>query len=93
MPKKTSIDAPATIIVTLPEDAKLTIDGNATTSTSNRRVFVSPTLQADTDYVYTLRAEIVREGRTIAETQQVTVRAGVETPVAFNLAASSVASR
>ena len=42
--KKTSIDgaAPATLVVNVPADARLTIDGEATTSTSTQRVFVSP---------------------------------------------------
>ncbi|HKB35183.1 MAG TPA: TIGR03000 domain-containing protein, partial [Gemmataceae bacterium] len=73
--------------------AKLTIDGNATTSTSSRRIFTSPTLQMGQEYVYTLRAEIIREGRTVAETQQVTVRAGEETPVQFSMSTQGVAVR
>ena len=36
--EKTMISAPATIIVSLPADAKLTIDDAATTSTASPRV-------------------------------------------------------
>jgi len=93
MPKKTEAEAPATIVVSLPAEARLSIDGNVTSSTSARRVFTSPALQQGETYVYTLRAEIVREGQTIAETQTVTVRAGEQTPVSFNLTSQGVASR
>lgn len=89
--KKTS--APATIVVTLPEGAVLTIDGNATTSTSARRTFTTPELDLNSDYVYTLRAEVVREGRNVVETQTVTVRGGRMTEVPFNFTSAGVASR
>src|SRR5262249_12889669 len=86
MPKKTEGPAPATIIVSLPADARLLIDGNTTTSTSARRIFTSPSLQPGADYVYTLRAEMIRNGQTVVQTQQVTVRAGEESTVGFTLA-------
>src|SRR2546426_118647 len=65
MPKKTEGPSPATIIVSLPANARLLIDGNSTSSTSARRIFTSPTLQPGADYVYTLRAEIIRDGQTV----------------------------
>lgn len=92
-PKKAEMAYPATIVVTLPVDAKLTIDGNTTTSTSARRVFTSPALEQGQEYVYTLRAEILRDGQMIAETQNITVRAGAEIPVQFTFASSGVAIR
>jgi len=96
MPKtkeKTGVDAPATIIVTLPEGATLTIDGNATTSTAGRRTFVTPALDVNSDYVYTLRAELVTEGRPVVQTQTVTVRGGLVSNVPFNFSTGAVASR
>lgn len=95
MPKgkeKTSLERPATIVVTLPEDARLSIDGNNTTSTSNRRTFITPALDINSEYVYTLRAEVMVEGRPVVETQTVTVRGGQLTTVPFNFS-STVASR
>ena len=94
-PKKTApkTTAAATILVTLPVEARLTVDGNATRSTSERRMFVSPVLEPGADYVYTLRAEIVRDGSTLARTQEVTVRSGQTTNVPFNFSTQSVASR
>jgi len=86
--KKTS----ATIVVSLPADARLIVDGNATTSTSDRRTLFTPALEVGSTYVYSMRAEIVRDGRTESQTQQVTVRGGEVSNIQFNFA-SGVASR
>jgi len=85
--------APATIIVSLPADAKLFIDGAATTSTAARRVFVSPELNPGKEFHYTLKAEFAREGKPVTETKRVAVTAGNETNVLFDAAAPSVAAR
>jgi uncharacterized protein (TIGR03000 family) len=90
--KKTGMaPAPATLIVSLPADAKLIIDDTTTTSTSTERVFVSPTLTPGTDYNYTLKAEVVRNGKTVKVEEKVVVRAGQETRV--TLLATDVAAR
>ena len=85
--------APATIVVTLPAEAKLTVDGNATRATSNRRTFVTPALEVGGDYSYTLRAEMVQDGQVAVQTQNVTVRGGETTEVSFTFASQGVASR
>jgi uncharacterized protein (TIGR03000 family) len=94
-PDKSSLAAPpaATIVVSLPADAKLSIDDSPTTSTGPSRVFVTPELAPDRDFHYTLKAEVVRDGRPITLQKQVTVRAGQETPVTFTLPATGVVSR
>jgi uncharacterized protein (TIGR03000 family) len=84
--------APATILVSLPADAQLTVDDTATTSTSASRVFVSPPLQRGKDYQYTLTAAIVRDGQKLAATERVTVRAGQETRVSLPPARFATAS-
>jgi len=90
--KKTGMaPAPATLIVSLPADAKLIIDDTTTTSTSTERVFVSPTLTPGTDYNYTLKAEVVRNGKAVKVEEKVVVRAGQETRV--TLLATDVAAR
>ncbi len=89
---KAEIEAPATIVVSLPADARLSVDGNGTTSTSDRRTFTTPVLPTAEQFQYTLRAEIVRDGRTIVETQTVNVRGGQETAVPFNFSSTGVAS-
>src|SRR5262249_46280138 len=91
---KGAVAAPATIVVSLPANARLTIDGAPTTSTSPTPLFATPVLQTGRDFYYTLRAEVVRNGQTVAQTQRVAVRAGQETRVALPLAATqTVASR
>jgi len=93
-PKKTSqTSAPATIIVSLPADARLFVDGNSTTSTSDRRTLVTPELAFGTTYVYTMRAEIVRDGQVQSQSQQVNVIGGQTATVQFNLSGQGVASR
>jgi uncharacterized protein (TIGR03000 family) len=83
----------ATIVVNLPEDAKLTIEGEETTSTSSQRVFVSPTLESGKEYEYTLKAQIVREGKVQTATAHVTVRPGEVSRVELKLPAQGVAAQ
>jgi uncharacterized protein (TIGR03000 family) len=83
--------APATIVVSLPAEAKLTVDGTATKSTSAQRTFTTPALSPARDFYYTFRATIVREGRPISAEQRVRVRAGQKTPVRFDFATTGVA--
>jgi uncharacterized protein (TIGR03000 family) len=81
--------SPATVRVTLPDDARLTIDGRATRSTSAQRLFVSPPLEAGNSYRYTFRASFVRAGKTITVEQEVFVRAGRETLVSLDVSAEA----
>jgi uncharacterized protein (TIGR03000 family) len=85
--------APATIHVTLPADAKLTVDDNPTTSISTVRVLVSPTLEPGKEFHYTLKGEILRDGKPVVATQKITVRAGEETRVNFEFPVASVAAK
>src|SRR5262245_37205116 len=90
--KKAELDANrAYLVVTLPEDAKLTIDDGTTVSTSETRTFVTPELQKDKEFVYNLKAQIVREGKTLTLTKQAVVRAGKETKIALDIPAQAVA--
>jgi uncharacterized protein (TIGR03000 family) len=75
----TQVAAPATIVVRLPVDTKLTIEGHATRSTSALRTFTTPPLEPGREFEYTLKAELTQAGRTQTTTTQVTVRAGEET--------------
>jgi len=89
-PKKTS--APATIVINLPADARLLVDGNTTTSTTDRRTLVTPELLFGSDYVYNMTAEVVREGRTMTESQTVTVRGGETSTIAFTFPTQAASS-
>jgi uncharacterized protein (TIGR03000 family) len=89
----TATPTPASVVVELPADAKLVIDDHLTQSMSEVRRFVSPPLPPGKDYHYTLKAEIVREGKPQIQTQQITVRAGEETRVTVQFPSATVASR
>ena len=71
----------ATIVVTLPEDARLTFDGEATVSTGSSRLFITPPLERGRDFHYTLEAKFLRNSKAETSTRQITVRAGQETRV------------
>jgi uncharacterized protein (TIGR03000 family) len=87
-------EAPATIVVSVPADAKVTIDNNPTTSTSDRRVFVSPSLPLGRDYHYSVQAKVMRDGKPVTVAKTITVRAGEETQVSLDVpATTAVASR
>jgi len=89
-PRVTSVVAPATILVSLPSGARLSVDGSPlSNSTSDRRTLVTPDLEVGQTYVYTIRAELGKLG----QTQQVTVRGGQTSTVQFNFASQTVASR
>ena len=77
--------APAAIAVTLPADAKLTFDGQATRSTSAHRLFTTPPLQKGKNFHYSVKAEFVRAGRTISVQQEISVQAGRETFVSLDI--------
>jgi uncharacterized protein (TIGR03000 family) len=87
------VAAPATLVVNLPADATLTINGQRTTSTSSRRVFLSPALKPGKVYRYSLTAEVNRGGNPVSWSRDVTVRAGAESNVTLTVPAASVASR
>jgi len=90
MPKKvTSVTAPSTIVVSLPADATLTVDGVATTSTSAQRTLVTPALDTETTYVYTLRAQV--NGQTLVN--EVHLRGGQVIETQFSFPGQSVVSR
>jgi uncharacterized protein (TIGR03000 family) len=84
-PKKAAqlFDNQARLVVALPANAKLYVDDNLTKSTSSRRSFVTPELQPGQSYFYVLRAEVDRDGKTVAQSKKVTVRAGQTVETSF----------
>jgi uncharacterized protein (TIGR03000 family) len=89
-PASAQVDAPATIYVTLPADAKLSIDDNVTSSTSTMRVFASPVLKTGMEYYYTLKGEVIRDGQPVTTTKQIAVHAGEEARVEMAFPATSL---
>jgi uncharacterized protein (TIGR03000 family) len=78
---ETSLNNQARLIVEVPADAKLLIDG--TPMKSNSRVFRTPKLDPKLSYYYDVTAEVVRDGKTVSSTKRVIVRAGEEVHTAF----------
>jgi uncharacterized protein (TIGR03000 family) len=73
--------APAFITVNVPADAKVTIDGAATVSTSTVRVFQSRNLNPGTVQYYTFVAEVIRDGKSYTATERVAVEAGAKAEI------------
>jgi uncharacterized protein (TIGR03000 family) len=80
---KTALANQATVVVKLPADANLFVDGERASLTSDTRSFVTPALEADRDYVYTMKAEAKRNGEVVSRTERVLVHAGRTTRVDF----------
>jgi uncharacterized protein (TIGR03000 family) len=83
-------DAPADkalLLVRLPADAVLTIEGGATRQTGGERLFVSPPLAPGKRYSYTVKAEWKEDGKTRSEVQEVVVAAGQQSLVVFGAGA------
>jgi uncharacterized protein (TIGR03000 family) len=81
----------AKLYVTLPADAKLTIDGTPTVSTSETRFFESPSLTPGKTFYYVLKATVVRDGKTETVKKEVIVRAGEDTRVRIEIPETAVA--
>ena len=57
--------------------------GRRSASRTCSRTFQTPKLEPGRTYAYTLKAEVTRDGRTLSETRQVTLRAGKPVTVEF----------
>jgi uncharacterized protein (TIGR03000 family) len=85
-PKKeeqAKVPAPATIVVTLPANARLVIDGYTSNQTSDRRVLLTPPIPAGQEFTYSLVVHVNQDGQDVQQTQRVTVRPGQQVPVRF----------
>jgi uncharacterized protein (TIGR03000 family) len=67
---------PATLVVHLPEAARLKVDDTTTKSTSDRRVFTTPPLEPGKTFHYTLTADLERDGKSVHTSRTVEVHAG-----------------
>jgi uncharacterized protein (TIGR03000 family) len=73
----------ATVVVRLPAQAKLYVDGQEANLTSDRRSFTTPELAANRDYYYTVKAVAQSNGETLVQSQRILVRAGKVAQVNF----------
>jgi uncharacterized protein (TIGR03000 family) len=66
----------ALVVVELPEDAALWVDGQLTRATGRTRYFESPPLAADAKYSYTMRAAWFEDGQWVSQKREVPIQAG-----------------
>jgi uncharacterized protein (TIGR03000 family) len=71
------------LLVQLPPDAKLFVDGREVNLTPEIRNVLTPELTPGRDYYYTLMVQAVRGGKPVEETRRVVVRAGQASPADF----------
>lgn len=76
------------LAVNVPADAKVFVNGQATTSTGESRQYVSRSLSEGASYTYEVRAELVRNGKVEQVTKTVDVRAGQTSQLAFDFEAA-----
>lgn len=85
--------APVTLVINVPAQAVLTIDGAPTQSVSTRRTFVSPPLEPGYIYHYNLKIDVIRDGQTVSASKRIEVRPGERTEVTLEAPPASVAQR
>jgi uncharacterized protein (TIGR03000 family) len=93
LPPAASRLTPATLVVQLPAEATLTIEGHATKSTEAERTFVSPPLEPGKTYSYALKATIVRDEKPVQVDRTVFIRAGETTRVQLEFSSLAVAQK
>lgn len=81
------------LTVSVPEDAKVYVNGLETKSTGALRRYVSRGLDAGSKYTYEVRAEVTRDGEPVVETKTVDVSAGQSSSVAFDLRPSKAETK
>lgn len=69
----------------MPRDAVVFVNSKRTAITGEQRVYYSNALKAGNDYKYTVRAQVVRDGRIIEDTKQVILRLGDSRNLVFDL--------
>jgi uncharacterized protein (TIGR03000 family) len=91
--KPKEISAPATIVVNVPENAKLMIDDYTTKTASSTRTLSTPALPFGQEFSYTLKIEVERDGKTVTESKEIKVRANETTRATFEVPAATVAAK
>jgi len=83
LPQNKARAGKAMLIVSLPENATLYLQGQATKSTGNVRTYQTPELQPGEKYSYSVRVEMMQEGKLVSLSRQVSFQAGQQVRVAF----------
>ena len=74
----------ARVTIKLPADAKLFVENAEVPVDSTEKTFETPELQQGRAYRYTMKAKVVREGKTVEQTKRVEVMAGKAVNVVFD---------
>jgi len=69
-------EMPVIIDVLTPATAEITFEGAKTTQTGSRRLFISPPIKSGQNYIYEIKVKWLENGKPIAHTRTVPVRAG-----------------
>ncbi|HVK10927.1 MAG TPA: TIGR03000 domain-containing protein [Gemmataceae bacterium] len=78
-----AVKATTPVTVTLPEKAKLYVDGQAADATAGKQTFKTPELVKGKPYTYEFKAEVEVDGKTDVRTRTVTFVAGEPVSVDF----------
>jgi uncharacterized protein (TIGR03000 family) len=78
-----SVKAVAHVTIVTPLDAKVIVNGVSYPEGMSQRTLETPELEAGRRYAYTMRAEVVREGRVHRQERRVEVEAGKDVTVEF----------
>lgn len=81
-------NAEGLLTVSVPADAKIFVNGQATSSTGEVRQYVSRDLANGMSYAYEVRAEVVRDGQTMEQVKTIDLRAGATNSLAFDFEAA-----
>jgi uncharacterized protein (TIGR03000 family) len=73
----------ATVVVSLPTDARLYVEKHLMDLTGAVRAFRTPDLAPGSKYSYTIRMEVERGGRMVEKTETITIEPGKRTQVFF----------
>jgi uncharacterized protein (TIGR03000 family) len=74
--KKKEEEVRARLMIDVPADAKVFLDGQLLDSPVAQRVFTTPVLVPGHVYYYDLKVEVVRAGQPVAETQRIILQPG-----------------
>ncbi len=86
--KSSSLGNSAEVTIKAPVDAQVTVEDRDLPRTADEQAFRTPELKPGYLYTYTFTARVAREGKTVAYTKQVKVRAGESATADFSKLAS-----
>ena len=73
----------AAVVVELPADATLSIDGKRSKLTGSKRTILTPTLEEGKTYTYTVRIQAGQDGNRTVKVEKVSFKAGQVVKVKF----------